>query len=276
MIKRTLAGVATGAVAVALALPATTASAAPAQATTHPASATTAHPSASGAVSLRIKDRRRHYNGLMTSLNWAGYAQTGKAHTVRSVSSSFRVPKLGTQTNGYASTWVGIDGFANGYLTQVGIAEEMVNGRASYYGWWEVITPNRLLPEQRFTLAMKPGDYITATVTIRNGRTTMALWNRTTNRRVWHITPYAGPASSAEWIQEDVYVNGVVSKAPRWNRVEFTASTRNGANPKFQVKQSIDILDSHGVRETDTRKPNLTGNAFAVIWKNAGNESPMM
>lgn len=274
MINRTVAGVATSAMAVALAAtPAATAFAAPAPATTP---AKTAHASASGAVSLRIKDRKRHYNGLMTSLNWAGYAQTGASQGIHSVSSSFVVPKVGTQTNGYASTWVGIDGYANGYLTQVGIAEEMLNGKATYYGWWEVITPNRLLPEQRFALAMKPGQYITATVTTTHGRTTMSLWNRTTNRRVWHITPYAGPGASAEWIQEDVYVNGVVSRAPRWGRVDFTASTKNGKNPKFDYKQSIDILDSHGVRETDTHKPNRSGNAFAVFWKNAGNESPMM
>lgn len=278
MSQRILAAAATSALVIAVATPAM-ASAAPATSRTHTAShgstSQASAPQASGAVSLSVKHHKRHYNGLSTSLNWAGYAQTGKRHSVTSVSSSFIVPKLDAHYNGYASTWVGIDGYDNQHLTQVGIAEEMVNGKASYYGWWEVITPTALMPERRFTMAIKPGQYITATVTVRNGNTVMSLWNRTTNKHVWHSVRYAGEGDSAEWIQEDVYVDGTVSRAPRWNKVAFTASTKNGKNPKFNYKQSIDIVDSTGVRETNTLKPNLIGNAFATTWLKAGHPSQM-
>lgn len=228
-----------------------------------------------GAISDRVRHRKKKINGASSSINWAGYAQQRSKGSVKSISGSFTVPAVATSPRGYASTWVGIDGFNDQYLAQVGIGEEAVSGRTNYYGWWEIITPTKVLPEQVFKFAIKPGQRVTATVTIASGKATMTLFNNTTGAKAAKVYPYAGPGASSEWIQEDVYVNGSISPAPNWKSVSFTSLTVNGARPKLVYAQSIDIVDRSGVRETNTLKPNSVGNGFIVNWLASGHWTPV-
>jgi hypothetical protein len=212
--------------------------------------------------------RHRRHGGRQQSLNWSGYIRSGRGFT--SASASWTVPSLTSTHDGYSSTWVGVDGATSGdgYLIQTGTEGDVSGGRRTYNAWWEVITPDDVAPETRFTkLTIAPGDSITASVRRTTaGRWTMRLRDNTTRHSASHTAAFAGPGSSAEWVQEDTDVNGFISAAPDWGSVRFRTLRLNGANPKLKAREAVDIVDSHGTREARTSAPVKAGNGFTVTW----------
>jgi hypothetical protein len=219
------------------------------------------------------------------SLNWAGYIKPGTGFT--SAAATWKVPTLKTTYPGYSSTWVGVDGASasDQYLIQTGIEADVVAGKASYYAWWELITPTVQAPEVRFTtISVKPGDSVTAKVSKTTKTTwTMTFTNNTTKKTASHTATFAGAGRSAEWIQEDTSVNGFISTAPDWQAVTFTGATVNGASPGLTASQAVDIYSAAGllggllgqgpIRETSTGAPNSTKNGFTVTWLATGRRS---
>ena len=96
------------------------------------------------------------------SLNWAGYAQTGKKHTYTGVESSWVVPTVSTTPPGtqYASDWVGVGGFGDSTLVQAGTSSDNIAGTAQYLAWTEVLPA----AEDPLTLVVSAGDSITTLV----------------------------------------------------------------------------------------------------------------
>jgi hypothetical protein len=210
-------------------------------------------------------------SAAMSSYNWAGYAKQG---SFTSASATWTVPTTLSSYNGYASTWLGLDGFSDSYLTQTGIEEDVRNGRVSYDAWWEIITPSNVAPEVVFSgFTIRPGDSITGTVTATGSATTLTLKDNTTGKTATHSAAYAGPGTSAEWIQEDTDVNGFISAAPDWQRVAFSGAKTNGASAGLTSSESIDIVDSRGTRETATSAPNATHDGFTVTWLATGTKT---
>jgi hypothetical protein len=220
-----------------------------------------------------------------TSLNWAGYVKPGTGFT--SNSASWHVPTLLTTDNGSSAMWVGIDGASSSdhFLIQTGIEADVVNHRATYSAWWEVITPSDPAPEVPFTgLAVRPGDSITGSVVKgTGGRWTMTLKDNTTKRSASHTSSYAGRGLSAEWIIEDTSVNGYTSAAPDWQSVAFTSILANKAPPALTTAEALNIvsapgllsglLGGRGVQETSTGAPNRTRSGFGVTWLATGTRS---
>lgn len=242
--------------------------------------------SGSSAVSALMVHARNEPHAASQSRNWSGYVKTGTGFT--SAAGTFRVPTLKTTYPGYSSTWVGVGGAssADGYLIQTGIEADVVGGRAGYYAWWEVITPTNPAPEVKFTtVPVKPGDVITARVAkVSSGTWTMSLANLTTKKSASKTVAFAGPAKSAEWIEEDTDVNGYISTAPDWQSVAFSGCTANNANPGLVSTQAVNIVSKPGllgsllgqkaVQETSTSAPNSTKNGFSVKWLATGYRSP--
>ncbi len=100
------------------------------------------------------------------SLNWAGYAVSGRDLRFSVVQATFFVPYLTCakaigQT--LSSDWVGFDGFVGkpDSVEQGGIgADCTAAGKATYYAWWETYPE----PETRAALSVRPGDSVTAVV----------------------------------------------------------------------------------------------------------------
>jgi Peptidase A4 family len=235
------------------------------------------HPLAGPATALAaLRADGAHVMGLhrwragskQQSLNWSGYIRTGRSFT--RASASWHVPSLKTTYDGYSSTWVGIDGATStdGYLVQTGTEADVSGGRRSYRAWWEVITPSDPAPETVFAnLTVRPGDSISAAVyRVSSGRWTMRLRDNTTGHSASHTADFAGPGSSAEWIQEDTDVNGYISAAPDWETVTFRYLRLNGANPDLVASEAVDIVDSAGTREDVTSAPTSSGSGFTVTW----------
>jgi hypothetical protein len=222
-----------------------------------------------------IGRHKRRAGSNQHSLNWSGYIKAGSAIT--SSTAAWHVPALKTTDDGYSSTWVGIDGAssADAYLIQTGTEADVVNGRATYSAWWEVITPSDEAPETRFTsLTIHPGDSMSASVRkSASGKWTMRLSDNTTGHSASHTSAFAGPGSSAEWIQEDTDVDGAISTAPNWQSVTFSRITVNGANPALTASEAVDIVDSQGTREDVTSAPTPSGSGFTVSWLATGTQT---
>ena len=114
-----------------------------------------------------------------TSPNWSGYVAESnlsapQAGSVTAVSGSWVVPKVsGPQgTSSHSCVWVGIDGWGEGTVEQVGTEQDLSsNGVSTDYAWWEMYSTygNSNVPgegEQAIISGMKvsPGDQITASV----------------------------------------------------------------------------------------------------------------
>lgn len=81
--------------------------------------------------------------GAQQSENWAGYvAATSlslpQKDSVSDVKGNWTVPAVTGTSDAYSSTWVGIDGFSDNTVEQVGVSQNWINGAAQYYAWYEM------------------------------------------------------------------------------------------------------------------------------------------
>ena len=159
---------------------------------------------------------------------WAGYGQEGGSPT--SVQAVWQVPGIPkTKSESFADFWVGLGGdrnvslkdwlFGSG-LEQIGIGALSQYGQVIYYPWWEVVpgtdSQAKLASSQPHIfmrhgkpLSVKPGDFITASVSVSGGTYSMKMSDgRGTNNTIWTTpTVYASGShlshDSAEVIMED-------------------------------------------------------------------------
>ena len=137
------------------------------------------------------------------STNWSGYVVAGAA-PFTSVSATWTQPSV-TCTPGRSSSsafWVGLGGRSRGSnaLEQMGTdADCDANGNANYSTWYEVL-PAASVP---LSVAVAPGDTITASVTVTGTTVDFALQNVTQGTSATkQVTAAAVDTSSAEWIAE--------------------------------------------------------------------------
>jgi hypothetical protein len=138
-----------------------------------------------------------------TSSNWAGYATAGAGQTFTDVKGSWVVPPVTCPQRGstYSSFWVGLGGYASGAtgLEQIGTSSDCRNGQPVYSSWWELIPA----PSVDASLAVSPGDTVSAEVSVSGTTVTLALADTTTGQSFTTTQTVAAPdLTSAEWIAE--------------------------------------------------------------------------
>ncbi len=153
------------------------------------------------------------------SLNWSGYADLeGGSQTVSSVSGEWVIPYVECPPSPYQyqdtfiAQWVGIDGFNNGTVEQLGSATECFEGVPYYYVWVEMFPAGTI---EEGTVACinnnvdcpQPGDRVAASVTVAAGGIyTLKLTDFTRPQESFSVTASCAPStcldSSAEWIVE--------------------------------------------------------------------------
>jgi hypothetical protein len=142
-----------------------------------------------------------------TSTNWSGYAaqlhlndNTADKGTVSQVVGSWVVPRVSGTGTRYSSVWVGIDGWSNNTVEQLGTEQDLSGGTPTYYSWYEMYPAGSVTIHQ----TTRPGDAMTASVTW-NGGTSFTL-SMTDVTRNWTFTINKSSSSakeaSAEWIVE--------------------------------------------------------------------------
>jgi hypothetical protein len=165
-------------------------------------------------------------NGAVTptlSINWSGYAdsETG-SKTVSQVSGDWTMPGVEClprpyqNQDAFQSNWVGIDGFTDGTVEQLGTAAQCFEGVTYYYVWYEMYPAGTI--EEGTTACIndnvdcpQPGDQISASVNVTpagpgENNYTLTLTDHTRPAESFSVTQQCATTtcvdSSAEWIVE--------------------------------------------------------------------------
>ena len=168
--------------------------------------------------------------------NWSGYVVRSSAgKSFSSVSGSWVEPSVSDSSGqGYAAFWVGLGGAGapqSQSLEQVGTAAQVVDGKTSYYAWYELVPAS----QQALSLAVHPGDHMSGKVSVAGSRVTIWLSDETTGASVTRTLRMSSPdTSSAEWIAEAPaaqYPDGSTQVLPLANfgKVSFTAASATAA-----------------------------------------------
>lgn len=156
------------------------------------------------------------------SYNWSGFADVQSGSTpISSVSARWTIPKVTCLTGTYRNQdlflaeWVGLDGFNDGTVEQLGTATQCYEGVEYYYDWYEMF-PNGTVEEGTTQCindnvdCPQPGDRVGASVVSTpdgaNNDYTLALTDFSSPRQSFSVSASC-PAdtclnSSAEWIVE--------------------------------------------------------------------------
>ena len=185
------------------------------------------------------------------SSNWSGYAVTGTS--VSYVAGSWVVPTANPKTSGYSSVWVGIDGYSSSTVEQIGTDSDVVNGKATYYAWYEMYPSASM---NISTMTVKPGDSITGSVAYVNNAFVLTIKDTTESETFTKTLSAKGAArSSAEWIVEAPSSNYGVLTLANFGTVKFTNAyaTINGTTDPIDYWQSYSVnMESRSQVEAST------------------------
>lgn len=178
-----------------------------------------------------------------TSGNWSGYAVpldgSGVSDTFSEVEGTWTIPTVtgAKRSTTYSSVWVGIDGYTDGTVEQIGTEQDWTAKGQQTYVWFEMY-PSAAYKITGFPAS--PGDSISAQVayvgqaTVRISRTKTAvesvfrliIINNT--RGVSYTVPSSyttvatAARSSAEWIVEAPSSGGGILPLANFGSVSFT------------------------------------------------------
>lgn len=159
------------------------------------------------------------YQGALTSsTTWSGYvagtnlSPGNNNHNVGAVCGTWIVPTLHPSPDStYSAIWVGMDGYGNNTIEQIGTFQQWVGCSQENYAWFE------MYPTGTFVITDFPvsnGDRIGAKVTYKGG-TLFKLIITNYTKGVTYTVPSSYSISStalrtsAEWIVEAPYAGGV-------------------------------------------------------------------
>jgi hypothetical protein len=230
--------------------------------------------------------------GLSYSANWSGYAETSTAGTVDSVTGTWVVPTTTGSAGSMVAEWVGIDGFDDGTVEQIGTAQQVVttgSGRfgqggtttTQYYAWYELYPQEAMIELNPTTYPVQPGDTITATVAWTSGE---SFKMTISSSRGWSdtiIQTSTATASemSAEWIVEAPSSGNQILPLADFGTVGFAgckATISGVTSPISASAAQIDMVGEqytftrHGITETQYNKDTTSSvdasGDFTVTW----------
>jgi hypothetical protein len=207
--------------------------------------------------------RNATVNPTAQSINWAGYAVTGRNGTFHSVSASWTEPRAnctGVSGRTLSSFWVGLDGANSGSVEQLGTDADCQGGTPHYFAWWEMFP----LPSVNLRSPVRPGDHLSASVTFRGVGKGFALFIKDSTRH-WSRTIvklHAEARSSAEVITEApaLLIGGqiVIQNLTNFGAVRWTGSRVNGI-PLKNIGRRIRIT------MVEVNPPHLTRATTSLI-----------
>jgi len=162
------------------------------------------------------------------SLNWSGFADTSATSTPDDfsyVSGNWTVPWVQCPpgryrtTGAYIANWVGIDGFSDSTVEQLGTGAQCFMGVLYYYVWYEMFPEGTVEEGPAVCIndnvdCVQPGDRISASVAVTPGSAgennyTLTLTDHTDQQQSFSVTATCATSganactdSSAEWVIE--------------------------------------------------------------------------
>ena len=173
---------------------------------------------------------------------------------------------------------MGIGGYGEETLIQIGTEQEYVDGRSVYYAWYELL-PDYLVRISNFRV--RPGDIITASISLINER--MSTWSMTLRDITWggrfeKVVVYNSSMLSAEWIMERPKVNDTISTLANFGNITFTncKATLNGVTENLG-----NFSYAHLVMHNEEEIPLVSvsplignGSSFTVSYLESPNPTP--
>jgi len=231
-----------------------------------------------------IVDDSLRDQGQVGSGNWSGYAATAAtptADTVTDVIGTWTVPTV-TGAAGYSAVWVGIDGFDDGTVEQLGTMQAVVSsGRrgttAEYYAWVEMYPA----PMVQLPYSVSPGDTITAAVSCSGTTFAVTMTDVAKGVTKWSYTPPAAQVAanemSAEWVVEAPSDQFGILPLADFGTVNFTTCAASISGTPGTI--SAFNWDAITMEEASRRKVIVeaqpsglsgspAGSAFSVKWEN--------
>jgi hypothetical protein len=164
------------------------------------------------------------------SANWAGYVVGDASSSFSSVSGSWVEPTDDcTTSSGDAAFWVGLGGTdeQSQSLEQIGTEADCGSGGADYFAWYELVPSAPV----KLDLALRPGDHVSARVSVSGTDVTVSLTDQTTGASVTKTLPMSDPdTSSAEWIAEAPSMCGGEGDCQPLPLADFGTVTFTGAS----------------------------------------------
>jgi Peptidase A4 family len=138
-----------------------------------------------------------------TSSNWAGYAVSKPGTRFGRVSATWVAPAAKCSAGGrrYSAVWLGLGGLhsTSKALEQVGTEADCAGGKAHYSAWYELVPAGPV----NVKLTVRPGDTISASVTVSGHAVKLFIANRTRGTSFsTQLQADAVDVTSAEWIVE--------------------------------------------------------------------------
>jgi hypothetical protein len=246
--------------------------------------ATSAGSTAAAAVSSPARTVHIFHNSV-TSSNWGGYAVQETSTKFTDVVGSWTEPAVTctSSTDEYSSFWVGIDGYANDSVEQLGSDSDCDGvGKPSYYAWYEMY-PAASVNISKSKYPVKEGDTLTAEVSVSGTTYTLSIrssegWDFSINK-----TSSTDKDASAEWIAESPFVcsnssctKSHLAKLPDFGTVTFSgseAATVGGSDEpvtSFTAKSGPHEITCENNSDVVRMLPSALSNGgenFTMTWK---------
>jgi hypothetical protein len=216
--------------------------------------------------------------GAVTTKNWSGYAVTGNGFT--SARGSWIVPKVkcSTTPDTYVVHWVGIDGFSDNTVEQIGTGSNCSGTSPSYFAWYEFY-PNPMVEISFMTVS--PGDKMSATVTYNGSQFFLKMTDHTTGKTASVRGNFSAKRTSAEWIVEAPSSGGTILPLSDFVSVSLgddytgindtnwaTDTAVTGPISDFGTKvQKITMETGGGTKKAVPSALTTDGSSFKVAWK---------
>jgi hypothetical protein len=217
-------------------------------------------------------------DGTASSSNWSGYAVTGSAFTY--AKGSWHVPGVDcAKTPGtFSSHWVGIDGYADKTVEQIGTDSDCSGGTPTYYAWYEFYPAGSVLIS---TVPVGDGDIISAEVSYNGSQFKVTLTDETTGKSFSKSKTVSGAKrTSAEWISEAPSSGSTILPLADFVKSNFGFDKTAIKNTNYASDSSITgpISDFGSTVEEITMVNGSTkkavpsalttdGSSFDVVWK---------
>jgi Peptidase A4 family len=204
--------------------------------------------------------------------NWSGYVASGTQF--KSVSGSWVQPAASCSSGqSYAAFWVGIGGASQGSnaLEQTGTQSDCnSSGQTSYYAWYELVPA---APVQ-VSMAVHPGDKISAKVTVSGNTVYVSLNNDTTGGSFSKTLQTSSiDTSSAEWIAEAPSQCDSGGNCTPLPLADFSNVAFSGATATDSSGHTGPINDSSWSSQPVALSPSQGGSGFSSQFTSTDSQS---
>jgi Peptidase A4 family len=206
---------------------------------------------------------------LVHSSNWSGYAAVGSAGQFTSVSAEWRVPSVNCALDpeAYSAQWVGLDGFNDKTVEQLGTEADCYYGVPVYGAWFEMYPAYPTVAH----ISVRPGDLISASVHGSDGSYHLVITDLTTGKSASRTGKCGSSCerSSAEVISEAPSSDYGTLPLADFGSVQFSDVQVNSASllsPNWKTYEIVQRQDGAILQQPSA----LNGDGFAVTWKGSG------